>query len=343
MMAACFFYVVQFAPAGFVLVSADRDIEPILAFSPGRYDEAETFGFGEWVQHDVMDRLEQVQVDGAKRGARSAAAKWDELLQWGQGKSRGFPDIDDVRIAPFVVSEWAQSTINGNTAVFNYYTPPYENGDIRNYVCGCTATAWAQVMRYFRYPTDGIGQLQFSCTVDGEDQQLMTRGGNGWGGAYDWDSMPLARADITTEAQRQAIGALCYDISVVATSRFSSGGTGGSLRGGKVTNYFHYGNVIRNRNNLDMNDLKEKVLNPNLDARLPVLLYLQNPGEHILVCDGYGYNADTLYHHLNTGWNSFAVNSIWYNLPDVENHCSRFRSGLLLLFQYLYQWFGGNC
>ena len=36
---------------------------------------------------------------------------------------------------------------------------------------------------------------------------------------------------------------------------------------------------------------------------------------HEIVCDGYGYNGSTLYHHLNLGWSG--VDTAWYNLPNI--------------------------
>jgi hypothetical protein len=37
---------------------------------------------------------------------------------------------------------------------------------------------------------------------------------------------------------------------------------------------------------------------------------------HAVLCDGYGYNYSTLYHHLNMGWNG--IDDAWYNLPVID-------------------------
>jgi hypothetical protein len=39
---------------------------------------------------------------------------------------------------------------------------------------------------------------------------------------------------------------------------------------------------------------------------------------HAILCDGYGYNASTLYHHLNMGWRG--IYDAWYNLPDIDSN-----------------------
>jgi hypothetical protein len=59
------------------------------------------------------------------------------------------------------------------------------------------------------------------------------------------------------------------------------------------------------------------MINPNLDARFPVLLgVVATTIGHEVVVDGYGYDNATLYHHLNLGWSGTA--DAWYNLPTVS-------------------------
>ena len=62
------------------------------------------------------------------------------------------------------------------------------------------------------------------------------------------------------------------------------------------------------------------MINANLHARYPVLLGIQTsdnpPQGHEVVCDGYGYNASTMYHHLNMGW--YNEDNVWYNLPTIH-------------------------
>jgi hypothetical protein len=55
-----------------------------------------------------------------------------------------------------------------------------------------------------------------------------------------------------------------------------------------------------------------------LDAGLPVALHLGGgtTAGHEVVCDGYGFNFESLYHHLNMGWSGF--DDAWYNLSEVE-------------------------
>ena len=60
------------------------------------------------------------------------------------------------------------------------------------------------------------------------------------------------------------------------------------------------------------------MINPNLDAGLPVLFSVWDQGnsEHAIVCDGYGYQSSTMYHHINMGWGG--SDDAWYNIPDIS-------------------------
>ena len=68
------------------------------------------------------------------------------------------------------------------------------------------------------------------------------------------------------------------------------------------------------------------MINPNLDARFPVLLGIIDPQAigHEVVVDGYGYTSATLYHHLNLGWSGTA--DAWYNLPTISAGSYNFTS-----------------
>ncbi|MEJ2704910.1 MAG: C10 family peptidase, partial [Sedimentisphaerales bacterium] len=198
----------------------------------------------------------------------------------------------------------------------------------------CLATAMAQVMRYFQYPSASIGSHQFQISVEGHERTVRTRGGDGLGGPYRWDDMvlkPESNCGAVTEAQRQAIGALCYDAGVAAYMLYESGGSASLLPDGKdaLLNTFQYGNaVMAYDSGRDISGHLRDVINPNLDAKAPVILAIINPAQpdsgHAVVCDGYGYESSTLYHHLNMGWEG--TSDIWYNLPDIDSEGGLFTS-----------------
>lgn len=232
---------------------------------------------------------------------------------FGQDRYEGSGSINDVRIATLLDTRWSQGTAQGNNC-YNYYTP-------NNYICGCVATAMAQLMRYFSYPTAAIGVNTNTIRVDSSPQDATTRGGDGSGGAYDWDAMPLDPSSATyNESQWAMIGALCYDAGVGAAMAYSSGASTADLADGKeaLTNIFQFSSAhyIYNSSGMTATNFR-RILDSNLAGRRPVIMGMsRSGGGHAAVCDGFGYSSGTPYHHINMGW--AGSDDAWYNLPTID-------------------------
>jgi hypothetical protein len=263
----------------------------------------------------------------AKIGSVSAATKWRRLQDAAAAPFTGSLSISDTRVAPLVGSTWNQGTVNGSNC-YNYYTP-------NKYVDGCVATAMAQVMRYFQWPTAGVGVTSFNIWVNSSGTTASTRGGDGAGGAYNWAQMPLNPNGSMTLTQRQAIGALCYDAGVAAHMQYSSSGSGAWMHDARtaMVNTFQYSNAIMGGNEYsNIGAGLTNMINPNLDAGYPVMLaiYTSSGAGHAIVADGYGYNSSTLYHHLNLGWGGAA--DAWYNLPNINTGYYTFNTVVVCIY-----------
>lgn len=320
------YYIVSFKQ-GYVVVSADDLIEPIIAFSPvGKFDPDPRNPLFSLVETDLPKRLKVVKDLEAKakkankefaasKGLQKVKTKWKQLIENiapQQNIEMGESSIDDVRVDSLVDSRWNQSTEGGNNC-YNYYTP-------NNYVCGCVATAMAQLLRFHQHPSTGVGTASYTVYVDGTPQSQSLRGGDGAGGAYDWSNMVLNPDGTTTLTERQAIGALTVDAGTSVNMQYAAAGSGAyTLQAADAfVDIFGYSNAIKGydgASELVGNGFNE-MANPNLDAGLPVILGITGDGGHAIVCDGYGYNTSTLYHHLNMGWGG--SQDAWYNLPTIN-------------------------
>ncbi|HKW30348.1 MAG TPA: C10 family peptidase, partial [Verrucomicrobiae bacterium] len=322
------YYVVYLDPDGFVIVAADDLVEPIIGFaSSGRFDPSTDNPLGALVGNDLPGRLARVKgIEAAKAQGPFLAArnKWERLKSAkpiAAGIDLGLPSVSDVRVAPLTQTTWDQSTVGVN-ACYNYYTPPYGAGSPANYVCGCVATAMAQLMRYWQYPVNGVGTASFTIYVTDVQQSRSLLGGNGAGGPYDWGNMVLSPNGSSTLAQRQAIGALCADAGVSVSMQYNMQGSGESgaymqdVQGALVQTFGFANAVCGDNNTANIGPGLIGMVNPNLDAGCPVLLGISGDGGHAIVCDGYGYNLSTLYHHLNLGWSG--SDTAWYNLPNID-------------------------
>jgi hypothetical protein len=58
-------------------------------------------------------------------------------------------------------------------------------------MCGCVATATAQVMYFHQHPTNGVGPWTFHIKVNGVEQDADLRGGDGARSPYHWMDMVL--------------------------------------------------------------------------------------------------------------------------------------------------------
>lgn len=314
------FHVVQLDGGGFVVTSADDEIVPVIAFSEGN-DLLEDARSHLWIMlnHDMPERLQNVHLAQRLRKSTAASAEpteeqrqWAELLNPPDISFTGLKSLSDVRVAPFVQCKWGQGTLwktSPSTAryVFNYYTP-------NNSVCGCGATALAQVMRHHRYPASSVSAT-FTCKVNGVSTPLTTKGGS-----YNWAGMPLApAANTVTDAECQAISKITYDAGVAIRSEYTPNATTSYntylYKGFRGT--FSFATVMAYFGNGPNATLMRRAFLPNLDAKMPVMIGITGaPGGHFVLADGYGFEGTNLYLHLNMGWRG--TDDAWYNLPHVD-------------------------
>lgn len=156
---------------GFILVSANDAVDPILAYSV-----TSTFDKNIPVYAVSVYREE---IIAAKEAVNPAAIKaWNKLLNYEPTREVIGQFISD-EVKPFVTSNWNQGEY------FNYLCPAQENAsqyqhniNCDNHVpAGCVATAMSQVMFYYRYPeygTGGVGYRPIHYVYDDEQNPIDT-------------------------------------------------------------------------------------------------------------------------------------------------------------------------
>jgi hypothetical protein len=323
------YYVATLTSGGFVILSADDRIEPVIAFVPqGHYTVDSDNPLYALVTNDLYARYQFIRT-AASTDPRllSAQQRWYQLyrrrsVSHSSSRLHSFllndVRLDDMRVEPLLETDWGQSICCGSPALacYNYYTPPYvpgdpdsTPGDPNNDPAGCVAAALGQLMYYHRDPVN----------------------------SYQWDTMAAIPDCGSSEATRQAIGGLLFDIGLAVNMVYDPNGSTASLLDAKTAllDVFQYGNAIYTFQSESSAALDWiNIVNSNLDARQPVLLGIYDHlGEsrslaHVAVCDGYGYHEETLYHHLNLGWNDvywlregrsvvYSYDDIWYALPEI--------------------------
>ena len=346
------FYSVKMYGGGTVFMSSDTDMEPVIAFT----DSAEDFSDIDrksplWalLNRDVSARSAAAR---AKPGVYVRdSSRWDAYISRGEANARNVfrmlsaassplddPGPGDLRVPKLLASEWDQSGADGRNTrkhpdsepCYNYYTPKdatgtIAEGDTMNAVCGCVATAMGQIMFYHRYPESAtVPMVPDPCWFDISPLVLPVSGEQ-----YDWDNMVACPADGATEDARKAIGLLTSDAGRSVGMRYSEDESGSyTFKASKaLASVFGYGQSVyasfRSTTSVYVGSLTDskfllgRILLSNLDAGYPVMLGISGGvGGHEIVADGYGYEGDSVYVHLNMGWSG--ENDVWYNLPDID-------------------------
>ena len=316
------FHVMALQGGGFIVTSADTSVSPIIAISESDdFVESDDNPLWKLLTRDLPQRMDAqggTMTYGLLAAPESAAEQqWANLLAPIIPSIAGISSISDVRIAQMVQSEWDQSRArNLITTLYNYYTP-------ERYACGCVATAGAQIMRYYQYPTSYVTPKTYWCSTNDVSTQLAMKGG-----VYDWTNMPLTPGILPSSTQREAIGRLTYDVGVASEMNYSSSGSGAQswFMAHRLRETFGYASSASYQLS---STTSYPAANPNirnallatLDAGMPAVLSIRTSDSgHSVIADGYGYQSNVLYLHLNMGWGG--SQNAWYNFEvfNVSTH-----------------------
>lgn len=263
---------------GFVLVSADNRLPEILGYSDEGYFDTEELPIGMQELLATYDE-ELSKITSAPLTVQSTAT--------------GAPLK---AVEPLLKSKWGQGS------PFNNLAPLYNNSGSQA-VAGCVATAMAQVMYYYRYPTKGRGSHSYLWVCKETPSLSQTLSANFGNTTYRWSDMLDSYRGVHSSTQDEAVATLLYHCGVAVNMGF------GASSGANMTNvptalydYFQYdGNYQRIQKVMYPFDSLCAIIRAELDAQRPVLMDGYNDeGGHAFVCDGYDTNG---YFHINWGWN----------------------------------------
>ncbi len=186
-------------------------------------------------------------------------------------------------------------------------------------VTGCEATAVAQIMKYYEWPTTGVGQHSYNCNVGYGDglSYSTTLSADFSSSVYDWGLMMdeyycdegkvfcrngSEKYVVATQSQQDAVARLMSDLGIATNMRYSAENSSCYFQDIDLAlkTYFRYSGslhwLIRNDYHADW----DAMLRKELDAGRPVL-YAGFPqwGGHLFVLDGYRSDG---YFHVNWGW-----------------------------------------
>jgi photosystem II stability/assembly factor-like uncharacterized protein len=286
------YYVFNYTGGGFVVVSADDAVIPILAQSDKGFFEEEISNPSVKYWFDNYSK-EIAYIISSNLDNSSTIQEWNRILS----KNMAASTLD---IPPLTTTTWDQ------VQYYNYYCPLVSSGGSAGKAyTGCVATAMGQIMKYHNFPPKGISSHTYNHPTYGI--QSVDFGATN----YNFSNM----GNMATSSSYQEIATLLYHAGVAVDMDYSgeaSGAYSGDVPGALV-NYFNYDpDSIGLASQSDYSDVNWKnLLKTELDAHRP--LYYSgsgNDGGHAWVCDGYR-NSDGKF-HMNWGWGGTYNN--WYTI-----------------------------
>ncbi|MBR3783796.1 MAG: choice-of-anchor J domain-containing protein [Bacteroidales bacterium] len=310
------FYVFAAPEGGFVLVSGDDCVQPVLAYSTVNRFEAEGMpqhvrGFLEGYDKEIrwwkthVQPVAQVYASRAEADGKAGVLpeEWQRLVDGAAPQP-----VLATAVAPLLTTTWDQSP---------YYNAlcPTNGGEAARAVTGCVATATAQVMKYHNHPATGYGSHTYSSSrnVNGTQYTYNNLSANFGATTYQWSQMPNALTSASSTAQVNAVATLMYHIGVaneMAYSPEASGSNnvyGGSVRASSqhsLMKYFKYraDMAVVRRDDYSHDDYCQR-LRAELDQSRPLLYEgSDESGGHSFVLDGYNNSG---YFHVNWGWGGY--------------------------------------
>ena len=259
---------------GFVLIGADDRLPEVLGYSnTGAFDPNDLPpAFRYWMQC-YEEELSQIS---------------NNQLQITNTKSL-------TAISPLLSSLWSQGD------PYNKYAPAYNDAGSKC-VTGCVATAMAQIMYYYRYPTKGTGSHSYYWICTEPVGKSGTLSANFGATTYDWANMLNSYRSGYNEIQADAVATLMYHCGVSIDMGYGeSSGAFTTAVPVSLNTYFGYdANFQRIQKVMYPIDSLNQIIYSELKANRPVLVSGSNSeGGHAFVCDGCDARA---YFHINWGW-----------------------------------------
>jgi len=278
------FYIFN-ANNAYVLISADKRCQPVLAFSDKT--TFQTNNIIPPVQMWMGNYAAQIQSLKQQNVLRPHR-EWLAVLQ----PQKDF-DNDIEAVAPLLTSQWGQG-VN-----YNYYCPKDEDGTNGRCVTGCVATAMAQLIYYFRFPDTGMASYSYTHDTYG------TLSANFGQTKYDYDAMTDKPDQINLP-----MSLLIHHCGVAVDMVYGPNASGmyNHKAAYALRTYFKYSPqtayVFRDTTLMDWDSLIVTHLNKNIPLYYAGWSVPDTNG-HGFVCDGYQKTDSTYYYHFNFGWDGY--------------------------------------
>ena len=294
------FYVYNAAGGGFVVVSGEDVLNPILAYSDTQsFPSADNIapGLADW-----MEGLQTVIAQARREGLKPTAAVREAWTAAASGPARD--DDDEIFIETAL---WDQG------APYNRFCPEVDG---KQSIVGCVATAISILMYHYKHPAKGTGVLPtYNYTTNKGNSRKQD--GKKLGDEYDWDNMLPDYRGSYTDAQADAVAELMFDVAVMSQMQFNADGSGAVtvFAAKQLPVYMGYDKSLYSltKSYIPVDDWIGMIAAEIDEGRLVLYSGYDSEGGHAFICDGYRKSDGFL--RFNWGWSGSGNG--FYAITDI--------------------------
>ena len=294
-------YIFNVEGGGFVMVSASKKVQPVLAYSTEHGYDGEIPETAWYFINNYSKNIDYCEDFDVLMGDDVESA-WKSL------ENNELPVAKNTAsVSPLTQTLWDQNY------PYNYYAPECDNYWNGNHCyAGCVACAMAQIMKYWDHPVHGHGSHSYTHSTYG------VQSANFGATTYDWAIMPNAVGYMLDDATL-AVALLMYHCGVSVNMNFGPNGSGAQSKDVETAMRMYFGYCsakFEQRSSYTEVEWIALIKN-DLDKSQP--LYFSGSsdsgGGHAIVCDGYDNNN---YFSFNLGWSGSGNG--FYSINDVAGY-----------------------
>jgi len=277
---------------GFIIVSSDDNIKPILAYSFESSFNVDNISPSQQYLLDYYELMNSEANLGNLQNSDRAKKEWEKLEKFN-----------------FKQTYKSKTTVEGLLGLINWnQSKPYNsmcpeaentpNGYGGRCPVGCSAISMLQIMKYYNWPFSGTGSYTHYSDDNGGHGDFTV---NFEENTYDWYSMPN-----DAEGPNDELAKICFHAGVAIKMYWTAGGSGASIvdvANSLITNFKYNENIELLEKDYYGEEEWKDIIRDQINEKKPVVYvgYTDVSG-HGWNCDGY-QGED--HFHMNWGWGGY--------------------------------------
>ncbi len=270
---------------GFVIVSADNSVKPILGYGfKGSFALNNIPPGLQLLLNEYKAEIADAQIN-KRRATDEVRQLWERYIFGTESNLRS----GNIRsVTPLLLTKWNQTTY------YNTSCPVDAQGPDGHVVVGCVAVAMSQIMKFWNYPETGTGSKTSYSYFNGGYGNFTI---NFAAQTYHWKNMPNSESMYNTDLED-----LLFHAGVAVSMHWGPDGSSSTTTAlaNALETYFKYSSNLYYVQRSDYTDTQWlNLMKGEIDAKRPVAYAGNGPsGGHEWNMDGY--QSDQL--HMNWGW-----------------------------------------